>query len=132
MNRDDLGDEQLRTLVHAFYAKVRADAVLGPVFNAAVDDWDEHLERLTAFWSSVMLGSGRYKGNPMAAHLKLRQEIEPAMFARWLGLWKETAAQVLPPPAAALIGEKADRIAESLQLGLFFKDQLTGRAPIAR
>ena len=51
--------------------------MLGPIFNNAIADWPEHLEKLTAFWSSVMLTSGRYKGNPMAAHLKHREAIRP-------------------------------------------------------
>jgi len=123
-------EEQLSELVDRFYAKVREDAVLGPVFNAAVDDWPTHLDRLSAFWSSVMLTSGRYKGNPMAVHLKHREAIRPAMFSRWLELWGQTASETLSEPAAAAVVEKADRIAESLQLGLFLR--LDGPSPAAR
>lgn len=116
-------EQQLEQLVDRFYAKVREDEVLGPVFNAAVQDWPEHLEKLTAFWSSVMLTTGRYKGNPMFAHLKHKSVIEPAMFDRWLGLWRETASEVLDETGAAAVAAKAGRIAESLQLGMFFKLQ---------
>ena len=63
-------EEQLARQVDRFYAKARADALLGPVFNDAVEDWPHHLAKIQAFWSSVMLTSGRYKGSPMAAHLK--------------------------------------------------------------
>src|SRR5688572_4812337 len=87
-------EEQLATLVDRFYAKVRADKVLGPVFNGAVHDWPEHLAKLSAFWSSVMLTTGRYKGNPMVAHAQHKGSIEPAMFGRWLELWRETAGEV--------------------------------------
>jgi len=114
-------DDQLSHLVHRFYAKVRQDEVLGPVFNAAIHDWDEHLEKLSAFWSSVMLTSGRYKGNPMAAHLKHGDTIRPPMFERWLQLWRETAGETLSEAGAAGVVSKAERIAESLQLGLFFR-----------
>jgi hemoglobin len=113
-------EDQLTTLVDRFYAKVREDEVLGPVFNGAVHDWPEHLEKLSAFWSSVMLTTGRYKGNPMAAHVKQKSAIEPPMFGRWLELWRETAAEVLDDRGAAAVLAKAERIAESLQLGLFF------------
>ena len=116
-------EQQLEQLVDRFYAKVREDEVLGPVFNAAVQDWPEHLEKLTAFWSSVMLTTGRYKGNPMIAHLKHKSVIEPAMFDRWLQLWRETASEVLDDAGAAAVAAKAERIAESLQLGMFFKLQ---------
>lgn len=116
-----MSEEQLADLVDRLYAKVREDEVLGPVFNTAVADWPEHLEKLSAFWSSVMLTTGRYKGNPMVAHMKHRSAIEPAMFDRWLELWRETAREVLNERGAAGVIAKAERIAESLQLGLFFK-----------
>ena len=114
-------EQQLAVLVDRFYAKVRRDEMIGPLFNAAITDWPEHLEKLSAFWSSIMLTSGRYKGSPMAAHLKHRTSIEPAMFGRWLDLWRETARDTLDENEADAVIAKADRIAESLQLGLFFK-----------
>ncbi len=112
---------QLQRLVDRFYAEVRRDAELGPLFNSAVSDWPEHLEKLGAFWSSVMLTSGRYKGSPMGAHLRHGAAIEPAMFDRWLDLWRETARAELEAADAAAVVEKAERIAESLKLALFFR-----------
>ena len=123
-----MNEKQLAVLVDRFYAKVREDEVLGPVFNGAIADWPEHLEKLSAFWSSVMLTTGRYKGQPMVAHMKHKATIEPAMFDRWLDLWRETARETLNKTAAAAIIVKAERIAESLQLGLFFKLQPRGEA----
>lgn len=116
-----LDEQGLGRLIAVFYARVRDDAELGPIFNDAIGDWPEHLEKLTAFWSSVMLTSGRYKGNPVAAHLKHGARIEPALFERWLALWARTTAEVMPPEAAAELQAKAARIAESLQLAMFFK-----------
>ena len=123
-----INDEILQRLVDRFYARVREDELLGPVFNEAVTDWPEHLEKLTAFWSSVMLTSGRYKGNPMAAHLKHREAIRPEMFERWLELWRETARETLDEHGAAGVIATAERIAESLQLGMFFKLEPRGAA----
>ena len=117
----EITDATIRTLVDRFYAKVRRDQVLGPIFDRAIGDhWLEHLAKLGDFWSSVMLTSGRYKGNPMAAHAALAG-IEPAMFERWLGMFAETAGELFAPAEAAAFRHKAERIAESLQLGLFFK-----------
>lgn len=122
MTQDDQIDEAaLERLIPAFYARVRGDADIGPLFNAAVDDWPGHLERLVAFWSSVMLTTGRYKGSPVAEHLKHRQAITPAMFDRWLAIWADTTNELLAPAAAAALQAKAARIAESLQLALFFR-----------
>lgn len=111
----------LEKLVARFYARVREDAELGPIFNDAIADWPEHLEKLAAFWSSVMLTSGRYKGQPVPAHRKHGERITPALFERWLGLWNATTQDMMPPEAAAALQDKAARIAESLQLALFFK-----------
>ena len=114
-------ESEIAGLVDAFYAKVREDSHIGPLFNGAIDDWPKHLVKLQAFWSSVMLTTGRYKGSPMAAHIGHANAIEPAMFDRWLALWRETARERLVPEVAEAIIAKAERIAESLKLALFFR-----------
>jgi hemoglobin len=113
-------EESLRQLVEAFYGKVRIDPLIGPVFNKAIDDWPEHLVKLQAFWSSVMLTTGRYKGKPLPAHIKHGAAIDEAAFERWLSLWAETTAELLDGASAAALQEKAGRIAESLMLGIRF------------
>ena len=107
----------IRLLVHTFYARVRVDPLLGPIFNRAILDWDAHLDKLCAFWSSVTLMTGRYKGTPMKAHAEL-PEITPAHFECWLALFQATAIKTCPPDAAEVFVERADRIANSLQLGI--------------
>jgi len=124
----DITEPAIAALVARFYAKVRLDPLIGPVFNDAVEDWDEHLRTLNAFWSSVMLTSGRYKGNPMAAHLKL--PIQPVFFERWLALWRETASELFAPDPAAQFRAKAERIAESLKLALFYRPGAVAAARI--
>ena len=113
-------EESLKALVDAFYAKVRQDALIGPVFNDAIHDWSEHLDKLQAFWSSVMLTSGRYKGRPLPAHVKHGERISSASFERWLALWRETTEEMLDPTSAAALQDKAARIAESLSMGIAF------------
>lgn len=80
MKHPNITEEALAALVGAFYAKVRRDPLIGPVFNRAIEDWDEHLPKLQSFWSSVMLGTGRYKGRPMPAHVKHGDAISPRRF----------------------------------------------------
>ena len=119
-----ISEEDISRLVPAFYERVRADPLLGPVFDGAIDDWPLHLEKLKAFWSSVMLGTGRYKGQPMVAHVRHAPHMTADNFGRWLEVWRRTSADVLSPEAAAAFQEKADRIAESLQLGIqFYRDR---------
>lgn len=121
-------DDDIGRLVPRFYARVREDGILGPIFNRAIVDWPQHLGKLEAFWSSVMLTSGQYKGQPMAAHLRHAEHMTPANLGRWLALWAETTEDVLGPEAARAFQDKARRIAESLQLGVQFHRQ---RAAIA-
>jgi hemoglobin len=96
----------------------RIDPLIGPLFNDAIDDWPEHLEKLTAFWSSLMLTSGRYKGAPMAAHLKHRARMRPEMFDRWLALWRAATEAEMPPAIAAVMQAKAERIAQNFKFAL--------------
>ena len=117
---EGITEESLRRLVNAFYAKVRSDPLIGPIFNRAIADWPEHLDKLQCFWSSVMLSSGRYKGRPLPAHIKHADANFPASFERWLAIWRETTGEMLDPQSAAALQEKAGRIAESLSLGISF------------
>ena len=120
-------ETQIVALVDAFYAKVRRDEILAPIFERAIepDAWPVHLAKMYDFWSSVMLTTGRYKGNPLAVHTRL-DGIEPGMFARWLALFRATAEELFPAELAASFREKSERIAESLKLGLFYRPQLGG------
>ena len=127
METGTINEEGLSALVEAFYARVRVDEELGPLFNDAIADWPEHLEKLCAFWSSVMLTTGRYKGQPVPAHMKHREQITPELFDRWLNLWRETTDAMMAPSAAQALQEKAQRIAQSLQLALFFRLDNNGR-----
>jgi hemoglobin len=120
MSVEGITEASLRTLVDLFYGRVREDPVIGPVFNRAIHDWPEHLEKLQAFWSSVMLTSGRYKGRPLPAHIEHGDAIDAQSFERWLTLWQEATNEVMPPAAAAAMQDKAARIAESLSLGIAF------------
>lgn len=105
-------------LVHGFYATVRTDPALGPIFNRIIgDEWDAHLAKLCDFWSSVMLMTGRFKGSPMVAHSRI-PEIRPTHFARWLHLFRQSAERLCPPQAAALFVAKSEMIAQSLQYGI--------------
>ena len=103
-------------LVRTFYGKVRHDAVLGPVFAARISDWEPHLTRMCEFWSSVALMTGIYHGRPMERHLLL--PVDGRHFDRWLQLFREAAHEVCPAVAAAHLIERAERVAQSLEMGI--------------
>jgi hemoglobin len=110
-------EEMIHDLVYGFYAKVRSDTALGPIFNRVIQDWDAHLPKMCDFWSSVLLTTGRFRGSPMAAHVRIA-DIRPAHFARWLALFHQTARELCPPEAAALFVARSTMIAQSLQFGI--------------
>lgn len=112
-------DEMIGRLVNEFYGRVQCDNFIGPVFAARVNDWEPHLRKMRDFWSSIMLMSRRYKGNPIPIHTAL-SEISEAHFSRWLDLFRESADKVCSPAAAAPFVDRAERISESLQLAIAF------------
>lgn len=111
-----IDEAMIDRLVETFYARVRDDALLGPIFADHVADWEPHLAQMKLFWSSVALSTGVYQGRPMPKHLPL--PIDATHFDRWLALFEETAIEVCSPVAAAHFMERARRIAESLELGV--------------
>jgi len=126
-------DEKIAELVDAFYGRVRTDELLGPIFASAIDeDWEPHLAKMRAFWSSVMLASGTYKGNPMMAHLALPR-LTQEHFGRWLELWKQTVSELCLEPAASLFLQKAEMIAERLLHTIsLYHDSVLDSAPLQR
>lgn len=116
VERTGIDDAMIERLVRTFYTSARRDPLIGPIFERHVRDWDAHLARMCDFWSSVALMSGRYHGQPMAAHLPL--PVDTPHFNRWLELFAQAAQEVCPPPAAAHFIERAHRIADSLELGI--------------
>lgn len=112
-------ETEISTLVDAFYTKVRLDPDIGPIFNAIVGDWPHHLATLKDFWSTVLLTTGRYKGDPMMTHLQL--PLDPEHFERWLALFAETANEVLQPPVAEAVILKSQRIAGNFKAGIAYQ-----------
>ena len=116
-----VSEDGIRRLVDAFYDKVRLDAELAPIFLRAIPgDWEPHLTRMYAFWSSVMLTTGRYKGNPVVKHLVI-PGIQPHLFERWLALFNATCGELFDDGVSEEFRAKAARIAESLKLALFYR-----------
>jgi hemoglobin len=112
-------EENIRALVYAFYERVRADPLLGPVFDSRLAGrWDDHLPKMVTFWSSLVLGTKGYRGNVQQAHQPL-DGIEPAHFSRWLSLFLKTVDARYEPAAAVQFMAPALRIAQSLQLSRF-------------
>jgi hemoglobin len=107
----------IRRLVLTFYERVLQSPDLGPLFTDALSHrWSDHLDTMVDFWSSVALKTGRYSGKPHIAHAAL--PLTPALFEQWLELFETTAVEICEPDTAAFFVDRAQRIAESLQIGL--------------
>jgi hemoglobin len=109
-------------MVRLFYRRGLADDVLGPIFREAIHDWAPHIQRVADFWSGVVHGTDRYRGNAYAPHTKLR--FEPEAFDRWIALFESAAADTLAPEDADRAIRVARHMAQSFRLGLF---PFTGR-----
>jgi hemoglobin len=109
-------EEEITRLVYDFYARVRDDAVLGPIFDRHVHDWDVHLPKMVDFWSSALRGTARFRGTPMPKHTAL-PGLSADLFGRWLTLFGETTARLPNAAMRERANELAQRIAESLWYG---------------
>lgn len=108
-------EDEVARLVHAFYARVRADALLGPVFAAHVEDWPAHLAQLVDFWSAMLRGTRRFHGAPVQRHNAL-PGLAPAMFERWLALFATTTAELGNAAMRRVAEEMAACLAANLQV----------------
>jgi hemoglobin len=116
MDQTGIDEAMIERLVRTFYGRVQRDPLIGPVFAARIADWELHIGKLCAFWSSVALMSGRYHGQPMQKHADL--PVDGSHFDRWLALFEATATELCPPTAAVHFIERARRIADSLEMGI--------------
>jgi truncated hemoglobin YjbI len=119
MTAVSITEASIREMVDKFYARVREDPVLSPIFESQLaGKWDQHMPRMYAFWTKVLLGTGEFQANVFGKHMALNG-IGKDHFVRWLALFKMTAIGVFGIEDAAAPIEVADRIASSLQLGFF-------------
>jgi len=114
--------DAITLLVYRFYDEVRADALLGPTFEAALADrWATHLTRMVEFWSTLVLSTRSFNGNVFAKHMALA-EITPQHFERWLALWFATTDRLFAAPAVGRLQTMALGIARNLHRGYFDDD----------
>jgi hemoglobin len=132
---DALTEPLIRRVVEHFYAQARRDPVIGPVFNRIIPNeaWPHHLDLITDFWSSMLLGTGRYGGRPMPKHMAI-PELSDSHFMRWLSLFRQTVEQICPPDIAQLFIERSERIGNSFRMNIAMRrgQDITGMAPLQR
>lgn len=116
---EHITDATITALVHTFYSRVPDDARLGPVFAARIapDAWPAHLARMVDFWSTILLGSGRYRGNPLQQHRQI-DHLDRDHFRHWLQLFEQVVRELFAPAPAELLIDRSQRMGQTLQAGL--------------
>lgn len=132
---EKLDEALIRAVVDRFYADARRDPLIGPVFNRVIapEAWPAHLATIADFWSSMLLGTGRYAGRPMPKHMAI-PELSDAHFMRWLALFRRTAEELCPPDIAALFVERSERIGNSFRMNIAMRRgaDIKDMAPLQR
>ncbi|MGB5371186.1 MAG: group III truncated hemoglobin [Flavobacteriaceae bacterium] len=115
--------EDINLLVDSFYTKIRKDAVLGPIFNQIVTDWEPHLELLTDFWETQLFLKRKYFGNPVTAHQevddKMQHTITPEHFGLWMNHWFATIDELFEGETAYIAKNRAQKMSTMLYLKIY-------------
>lgn len=110
-------------LVDTFYKKVRVDEFLGPIFEAHIDDWPRHIDRLTDFWETNLFFVRKFKGNPMLKHqivdAAAGYTINEHHFGTWLNLWFHTIDDLFVGERAHVAKNRARSMGTFFHVGLF-------------
>lgn len=113
-----IDEAYISDMVDRFYARIRDDDLLGPIFAERISDWEMHLARMKCFWRSILHNSGEFSGNPMVKHIAI-PDLDVSHFSHWLDLFYATLREIEPDQGAiALVGSRARMIADSLLTGI--------------
>ncbi len=114
---------EVKRLVVSFYQKVRKHAILGPIFNQIISDWEAHFELLTDFWETQLFLKRKYHGNPVAVHQavdnKIHNSVTSEHFGLWLNLWFETIDELFEGETAWIAKNRAQKMSTMLFLKIF-------------
>jgi hemoglobin len=111
------GEAGVRRMVAAFYAHVRMDDLLGPMYPA--DDWDGAEERLADFLLFRLGASTRYletRGHPRLKMRHIPFRIGIAERDRWLELMDRAMTESeIPPSARAFLDPFFSQVADFMR-----------------
>jgi hemoglobin len=110
-------------LVETFYTKIRADKVLGPIFNGIIKDWESHSVLLTDFWETQLLLIRKYHGNPITVHQevddKMNHSINSEHFGLWLNIWFETLDELFEGETTWVAKNRAQKMSTMLYMEMY-------------
>lgn len=81
--------EDIQQMVNSFYANVRKDDLIGPIFNDKLQDrWEPHLQKMYNFWQTILFDVRAYSGTPFPPHKQL--PVDKTHFDRWIAIFNST------------------------------------------
>lgn len=111
---DIANQEDIKNLVHTFYAKVKEDETLFKIFDPIIkNNWAAHLEKMVKFWSTLLLYTREYKDDPLPKHLPLA--IDKVHFDIWLSLFNQTLDELFEGEIAENAKKRAFSIARIMK-----------------
>ncbi|MFS4456019.1 group III truncated hemoglobin [Maribacter sp. 2304DJ31-5] len=124
MKKEDIKNRSdVKLLVETFYAKIRKDEILGPIFNSIISNWGQHLELLTDFWETQLFLQRKYHGNPVIAHQHVDEKIEGSItsehFGLWLNLWFATIDELFLGETAWIAKNRAQKMSTMLFMHIY-------------
>lgn len=117
----EISEETIERLVREFYRDAHLVPELSAVFTRTIDDFEQHVRIVSAFWSRQLRGTGHYKGSPYGVHVNIG--LTPEHFGQWLEVFRHTARRVLEPVLAEFAIAKVEHMARCFQTGLFLPPQ---------
>jgi hemoglobin len=109
-------------LVNTFYTKVRSNTILDAVFAPVIkDNWGPHLKLMVDFWSTLLLYSRKYSGDPLPKHLPL--DLSQEHFEQWIYLFNETVDDLFDGQIAENAKKRASSIAKIMKAVKGISDQ---------
>ena len=103
--------DDIQLLVDTFYTRVQQDELLSPIFNERIqNNWKQHLQKMYAFWQTVLLEEHTYFGAPFRPHATM--PIDAAHFQQWLNLFTQTVDELFTGDKAAEAKWRAGKMAE--------------------
>ena len=126
MKYDSITEKSVGVLVERFYARVRSDAVLAPIFDKALAGrWDEHVATMRKFWCSALRVKRDYRGDMLAAHQKIGK-LPRSLFPRWLEHFGKAVDEHFMEAPAEIIRDRALKTARNLESALAHGGASTG------
>ncbi len=125
MKTDIKNREDIETVIHLFYAKVKDDPHIGHFFTKVIPvDWDKHLPIMIDFWESILFHKSTYNGNPLAKHQALdsKYPLKTDDFQHWIKMFTETIDKHFEGTNAETMKQRGISIATIMQAKIIFSN----------